>query len=231
MHKSLAAIPILMIALCGCGTVAPTKIAPDNTPIPISDGSESKSFLLSRVVTRIPLGDRVLNIQYGWGCMAGNYRDWRGGGINLTQEEFNDGFRKELEKHRYKVAGDPSALFVDKSIYEAELLVAGAIEKSETNICVPFSGSPDANIGITSKMKGSTYMRIRWQIYNPATSSIVLEMTTEGAFSANEVIDATLPIFLKNVFQANLRNLLADSKFNMLARKDSGRSPDEGRRP
>lgn len=131
----------------------------------------------------------------------------------MTDEEFSDGFRKELTKLNYKVAGDPSALFVDHTLKNADLLVAGAIEKSQTNVCFPFSGSPDANIGITSRLKGSTYMRVRWQIYSKSSAKVVLETTTEGSFEAPETIAGSIPQFLKNAFQANVSNLLAEPRF------------------
>lgn len=193
-------------------------MAEQKTPLLAPTGPDAKTFLLTKVITQIPLGDRVVNIQYGWSCFKGNALDWRGGRINLTDDEFSDGFRKEFTKLNYKVAGDPSALFVDTTINSADLLVAGAIEKVQTNVCFPFSGSPDANIGITSKLKGSTYMRVRWQIYSKSSAKVVLETTTDGSFEAAEVITGSIPQFFKNAFQSNVSNLLAEPRLFELSK-------------
>lgn len=216
-----ATLALLVTVFFGCGGVRPTPVVEHKTPIAASAAVDTKLFLLSKIVTQIPLGDRILNIQHGWGCFEGNPVDWRGGRINLTYDEFADGFRKEFTKLSYRVAGDPSALFDDSTIDNADLLVAGAIEKVQTNACFPFSGSPNADIGITNKLKGSTFMRIRWQIYSRASAKVVLETTTEGSFDAPEVIAGSIPQFLKNAFQSNVRNLLAEPRLLDLAKSDA----------
>jgi len=218
MKYVASTLSLLLAVLAGCSSVQPTPIAQQKSPIPAPSDPDARTFLLADVVTQIPLGDRVMNIQYGWSCFKGNYADWRGGRINLTDEEFRDGFRKEFTNLNYKVAGDPLALFVDNTIKNADLFVAGAIEKAQTNVCFPFSGSPDANIGVTSRLKGSTYMRVRWQIYSKSSAKVVLETTTEGSFEATETIAGSIPQFLKNAFQANVRNLLAEPRLFELSR-------------
>jgi len=215
---STLSLLLALLALAGCSAVQPTPIAQQKSPIPAPGEPDSRAFLLADVVTRIPLGDRVMNIQYGWSCFKGNYVDWRGGMINLTDEEFRDGFRKEFTKLNYKVAGDPSALFIDNTIKNADLLVAGAIEKAQTNVCFPFSGSPNADIGITGRLKGSTYMRVRWQIYSKSSAKVVLETITDGSFEAPETIAGSIPQFLKNAFQANVSNLLAEPRLFELSK-------------
>ena len=209
---------ITATSIAGCGSVEPTPVVVQKATISAPVAVDSKTFLLSKVVTQIPLGDRVLNIQHGWGCFEGNKVDWRGGSINLTEEKFSDSFRKEFTKLNYKVAGDPSALFGDSTIKSADLLVAGAIEKVQTNVCFPFSGSPDLRVGVTSKLKGSIYMRVRWQIYSKASAAVVLETTTEGSFEAPEVVTSSIPLFFKNAFQANVHNLLAEPRLFELAK-------------
>jgi hypothetical protein len=220
--KNIATILFLLsTALVGCRSVQPTPLVRQKALIPAPIEVDAKVFFLSRIVTQIPLGDRVLNIQHGWGCFKGNHVDWRGGRISLTDEEFDDGFRKEFTKLNYKVAGDPSALFDDNTINRADFLVAGAIEKIQTNVCFPFSGSPDASFGITSELKGSTYMRVRWQIYDKVSEKVVLETTSEGSFEAPEVVTSSIPLFLKNAFQANVRNLLAEPRIFELSKPSS----------
>lgn len=209
---------VATFAVASCGTVPSTTIAKEKAGISAPSEIGAKSFLLKKVVTQIPLGEEVMNIQHGWGCFMGSSTHWRGGEINVTAAEFQDGFRKEFKKLNYKVAGDPSALFDDRTVSDAELLVAGAIEKLEINVCFPFSGSPTADFGITDKLKGSTFMRVRWQIYSKADEKVVMEATTEGSYSSQEVMTGSVPLFLKNAFQANVRNLLAEPKLFELSK-------------
>ncbi len=220
MKVFISILAIAIATLTGC-TVQPTTVAIKKAPIDGPTSPEAKTFLLTKVATRIPLGDRIMNIQYGWGCFKGESVNWRGGRINLTHDELAAGFREEFTKMHYKVAGDPSALFADPTIKEADLLVAGAIEKLETNVCFPFSGSPSADIGITSQLKGSTYMRMRWQIYSKSSRKVVMEAFTDGSYSAQEVISSSIPQFFKNAFQENVRNLLADPRLFNLAKPDT----------
>ena len=210
------------MALSGASLIAcavqPTSTAQQKAAIAGPSDANAKSFLLTQVATQIPLGTRVLNLQYGWSCFMGNSADWRGGRVNLTDDEFKDAFRKEFTQANYKVAGDPKALFVDETARQAELLVAGAIEKYEANVCFPFSGSPNADIGITSKLKGSTYLKVRWQVFSTVSGKVVFETTTDGAFNAPETISGSMPEFLKKAFEANVRNLLAEPRLHELAK-------------
>lgn len=223
MKYTATFLAVLATTLAACGSVDPIPVVVQKASISGPASADAKAFLLSKVVTQIPLGDRVLNIQHGWGCFEGNKVDWRGGRINLTDDEFEDGFRKELTKLNYKVAGDPTALFADNTLSSADLLVAGAIEKLQTNVCFPFSGSPDLSVGSTGKLKGSTYMRVRWQIYSKASAKVVLETTTEGSFEAPEVVTSSIPLFFKNAFQSNVRNLLAEPGLFELAKPSAAK--------
>lgn len=217
MNYQYLLIAISTASLMACA-IPPTTTAQQKAVIAGPNDANAKSFLLTQVVTQVPLGSRVLNIQYGWSCFTGNSVDWRGGRINLTDDEFKDAFRKEFTQSNYKVAGDPKALFVDKTVANAELLVAGAIEKYESNLCFPFSGSPNADIGITGKLKGSTYLQVRWQVFSTASGKVVFETTTDGSFNAPEITSGSVPEFLKKAFEANVRNLLAEQRLYELAK-------------
>lgn len=219
----LTVICAVLLAAC---TVQPTTIAQQKAVLAGPSDPNAKSFLLAQVVTQIPLGTRVQNIQYGWACLPGNSLDWRGGRINLTDEEFVDAFRKEFTQASYKVAGDSKALFFDRATKKAELLIAGAIEKVEINVCFPFSGVPSANVGLNGKIKGFAYMRVRWQVLNAALGEVVFETTTDGSFVASEVVSGSVPEFLKNAFQSNLRNLLAEQRLHDLAKPSKDGSKD-----
>lgn len=209
----------------GCITVPPAPVASIKTPIAAQSSQEARSFLFTDVLTRIPLGDRVLNIQHGWLCAPGNSVEWRGGRLNISRDEMGDSFRQEFAKMNYRVAGDPQALFIDESIQHSDLLVAGAIEKVETNVCFPFSGSPNADFGYLGKLKGSTYIRIRWQIYGRLESKVLFEVTTEGSYTTEEVITSSVQKFWKQAFAMNVQNLLGEPAIRELSMRQVSKTP------
>jgi hypothetical protein len=223
-----AGILLLSVAtacLAGCITVPPAPVASIKTPIAAQSTQDARSFLFTDVLTRIPLGDRVLNIQHGWLCAPGNSVEWRGGRLNISRDEMSDSFRQEFVKMNYRVAGDPQALFIDESIQHSDLLVAGAIEKLETNVCFPFSGSPNADFGYLGKLKGSTYIRIRWQIYGRLESKVLFEVTTEGSFTTEEVITSSVQKFWKQAFTMNVQNLLGEPAIRELSMRQVSKTP------
>lgn len=206
------------IVLCGCA-VKSVQIAESNTPRAIPVGTEANPIEFRKIVTKIPLGEQIGQFQYGWWCAPGTAVNWRGGRLNITDEELTETFRKELEENNYPVVGDPYALFGDPSTWKAEILVAGLVNKVDLKVCFPFSGSPNIDIGNTSTLKGGTYMRVSWQLYSRAAGKVVYETTTEGSFTTENTVPGGLPVFLRNAFAANVRNLLADKGFHDLVLK------------
>ncbi|MDD2722336.1 MAG: hypothetical protein PHH47_13620 [Gallionella sp.] len=211
-------IVFLSAAIGGCA-VKPVQIAESNTPRAIPIGSKANPIEFRKIVTKIPLGEQIGQFQYGWWCAPGAAANWRGGRLNITDEELTETFRKELEANNYPVVGDPYALFDDPSAGEAEILVAGLVNKVELKVCFPFSGSPNIDIGNTSTLKGGSYMRVSWQLYSRAAGKVVYEITTEGSFTTESTVPGGLPVFLRNAFAANVRNLLSDKGFHELVLK------------
>jgi len=173
--------------------------------------------LFSSVVVKLPLGEAIGRLHYGWGCFPGAPIVWRGGRLNLTAEELIETFRSELQKANYPVVGDPYALFDEPNVARAEIIVAGLVEKIETTACFPFSGSPTANIGYTNSAKGGAYMRVTWQVYSVADERVVHSVTTEGSFQTEELLSGGVPRFLLNAFSSNVQNLISDVGFHELA--------------
>lgn len=229
MNRSNARVSIAYvlagILLSGCQTtLGPVKTAEVRTPITVAKGADARLIQFHRMAAKIPLGDEMGQFLYGWGCMPGSVMSWRGGKLNITDEELIEAFRKELEAHNYPVVGNPYALFGDPSAGKAEIFVAGLFEKVDLRVCFPFSGSPNANIGSTNTSKGEAFMRVTWQVYSSLAEKVVYEVTTEGSYKTTESIAGGLPAFLRNTFSANVRNLLADPGFNNLVLRS--KSPD-----
>jgi hypothetical protein len=212
--------------LSGC-TVTPVKNAEVRAPLEIPSGTQTKSIEFRKVLTKIPLGEQIGKIHYGWGCFPGANIGWRGGRLNITDEELTETFRNELQGRNYQIVGDPYALFGDPSAWQAEILVAGLVTKVDTQVCFPFSGTPTADIGNTTALKGGAFMRVTWQIFSRAEGKVVHEITTEGSYQSEEVISGGFPIFLRNAFAANVINLLADRGFHDLVLKHGDQQAEQ----
>ena len=214
----------LVLVLGGCA-VSPAQIAESKTPRAIPTGVDAQPIQFRGIVAKIPLGEQIGQYQYGWGCFPGSTIGWRGGRLNITDEELTETFRKELQSQNYPVVGDPYALFGDPDSLKAEILVAGLVDKVDIRVCFPFSGSPNVNIGNTDMLKGGVFIQVTWQIYSRAEAKVVYEATTQGSFKSEEAISGSLSLFLRNAFAANVRNLLADPGFHGLVLKQKSPKP------
>jgi len=66
---------------------------------------------------------------------------------------------------------------------------------------------------------------VSWQLYSRGANKVVYETTTQGSYRTEETVAGGLPVFLRNAFAANVRNLLADPGFYALVAKGRGRRP------
>ena len=224
-EKMLRVLVLLLLGgwLTGCA-VTPVHVAEAKSPRAIPSGVDASPIEFRKMITKLPLGKEVGQFQYGWGCLPGAVIAWRGGRLNVTDEELTDTFRKELESNNYRILGDPYALFYDPSSGQAEIVVAGLVDNVDLRVCYPFSGSPNIDIGNTSTLKGGAYMRVVWQVYSRSAGRVVLTVTTEGTFRTEQTVSGGLPLVLRNAFAANVRNLLADAGFYQLVLR--GRAPN-----
>lgn len=209
---------LLVVIFSGC-VVPPTQIAESKVPRVIPASVDAQPIQFRRIVTKLPLGEQVGQYQYGWGCFPGSKIGWRGGQLNITDEELTETFGNELRSQNYPVVGDPYALFGDLDSLKAEILVAGLVDKIDIRVCYPFSGSPNVDFGNTNILKGGVFMQVRWQIYSRAKAKVVYQVTTQGSFKSEEPMTGSLPLFLRNAFAENVKNLLADAGFHSLVIK------------
>jgi len=217
-------VALVAFQLSGCA-VTPVQVADSKAPQAIPPGAGVSPIQFLRIVTKLPLGEQIGQYQYGFACLPGSQIGWRGGQINVTEEELTETFRTELQRYNYPVVGDPYALFGDPSSWKAEILVAGLVNKMDVRVCFPYSGSPNVNIGNTGMLKGGVFMQVAWQLYSRDAGRVVYETTTQGSYNSDEAINGGLPLFLRNAFAANVRNLLADPGFNGLVLKRKNDKP------
>lgn len=208
---------VLLIAvalLSGCAT--PVRQAEVRQAREVPRGADAKPIQFKKVVVKLRRGEEIGNNHVGLACIPQGKVEWKGGRVNITDEEFTDAFREELEKYNYPVVGDPNALFDDPSSWKAELLVAGQVNKLDISVCYPMAG-----FGNFKDSKGGAFVRVNWQIYGQLERKVVYETSTEGSFQSDSSTSFGIERSLTNAFAAAVQNLLADEKFHQLVTRNS----------
>ncbi len=200
---SLGIFFCLSIYLAGCVTITPAKIKPVTMLEPrVPKSGGSKPMMFKKILVKLPRGKTIGSIQQGIFCLPQSSLTWQGGRALISDEEFGETLREELEKNGYTVVGDPDALFEDKSSWKAEFLIAGQITDMSANIC--YFMPPNS--------KGESYMEVEWQIYSRKVRDVVLKFKTEG----NSNIETPSTTGDQEVFY----QAFAMAVNNMLAKKD-----------
>jgi serine protease Do len=206
---------VLSLALTGCVVTVPKAVEQEAYVVPT--GVDAKPIQFRKVVVKLRRGQEMGQSQIGLFCMPSSPIEWRGGRVNITDEEFTDAFREELSKYNYPIVGDPNALFDDPSTWKAELLVAGLINEIKLSACYPMAG-----FGNYRDSKGSAFIRVNWQIYGQLERKVVFEATTEGSYEAKESTASGIEKAMTNAFAMATQNLLANEKFHSLVMRQSG---------
>lgn len=206
----------ILLASCASQEV---RVAQVRTPRALQLGDASKPIQFRKVVARLRRGEPIGQVQVGIFCIPGETLEWRGGRANISDDEFTEIFKEELEKANYKVVGDPNALFEDPSAWKAELLVAGLINKIEANICFPLAGFQNFR-----DSKGAVFIRVHWQVYGQLERKVIYEVTTEGSYEAKESRKGGGAKLLMDAFAVAVQNLLADEGFHKLVLRSRGQT-------
>lgn len=200
--------------LSGCATSVRQAEVRQAREVP--KGVDAKPVQFKKVVVKLRRGEEIGNSHVGLACLPQGKVEWKGGRVNITDEEFTEAFREELEKYNYPVVGDPNALFDDPSSWKAELLVAGQVNKLDISVCYPMAG-----FGNYKDSKGGAFVRVNWQIYGQLERKVVYEATTEGSFQSDSSSAYGIEKGLTNAFAAAVQNLLADEQFHRLVTRNA----------
>lgn len=196
----------LALVVSGCST-SDTKQARVLTPIDIELGAETRPLAFRKVVIKIPRNVPIGEIQAGWLCIKQSDLKVRGGRYQLDDELFTDVFRDEFERNGYRLVGDPDALFEDRSLSEAEFLVAALITDIEANVCY----TPSLGFGdVTTNAK--VYLEAEWQVYSTLDRKVVFTTSTDGNANSDNDADTAFG----EAFAIAAQNLLANKEFHQL---------------
>jgi S1-C subfamily serine protease len=220
--KLLPAIGLL-IFLTGCAQSAKIgQLAEPNVKAVVT-GETAKPIQFKKIIAKINRGALIGAIEGGLLCIPQGQLTWRGGRIEISDQEWTEIFRDELTKANYSLVGDPNALFDDPDNWRAEILVAGAVTDMKANLCFPMAGFGDWNSG-----KGEASLKVEWQIYSRLDRKVIYTVTTEGAGKAElSTANGTRDV-VYNAFSQATRALLADAKFHdLVTQGPTGLSTDK----
>ena len=205
----VAMAAVITIGMAGCATKVPQAEVRQAREVP--QGTDAKPIQFKKVLVKLRRGEEIGKSHVGLACLPQGNVEWKGGRVNITDDEFTEAFRDELEKYNYPVVGDPNALFEDPSSWKAELLVAGQVNKLQISACYPMAG-----FGNWKDSKGGAYIRVHWQVYGQLERRVVYETSTEGSFESDSATSFGIEKNLTNAFALAVQNLLADEKFNRI---------------
>jgi S1-C subfamily serine protease len=211
LNKILFILLPVLLYVSGCASSAVIKQTESKQAIDVPVNTESRPIQFKKIVVKLDRGEDIGSIQSGLLCVPQADLIWRGGKIDVSNDDFTEVFREELTKANYEVIGSTDELFEDPSDWKAEYLIAGLVNEMQANICFPWGG-----FGNWTSGKGEAYMKVNWQIYSRLNRKVVYETTTEGSSKVDDS-SATGPadVFL-NAFSIATKNLLSDKGFHDL---------------
>lgn len=216
-RKFIGAMCFTALALYGCATPV-VQQAQVKQAREVPQGSDAKPIQFKRIIVKLRRGEEIGSSYVGLACLPQGKVEWKGGRVNITDDEFTEAFREELQKYNYPIVGDPNALFDDPSSWKAELLVAGQISKLDISACYPMAG-----FGNFKDSKGGAFVRVNWQIFGQLERKVLYETITEGSFQTESSASFGIENSLTNAFSVAVQNLLSDENFHALVlRKSNG---------
>ncbi len=209
MSRFVATVLVVTILAVGCSpTLKQVEEVEVREVVPFEPNEVVRPIEFTKIVVKLPRGERIGMLQGGLLCIDQSPLTWRGGRITLTGDQFTEAFREELEKANCPVVGDPNSLFEDTSAWRAEFLVAGLIQEMKANVCYPYMGMGDHDTA-----KGSAYMKVDWQVYSRLQRRVTYEASTEGVSNVTaEIAGGDTQMFM-DAFAMATQNLLGDEGF------------------
>lgn len=205
-------LPLLALGLVACGGNTAKTVAVKDA-IQVTDQSKVKPIGITKVVAKIKRGEIIGTVNRGLACINYGEIKWRSRGKqNFTSEDLVDIFRGELEANGWPVVGTTEDLFQGYDLSGAEILVAAKITDFKVDIC--YQGIMGA--------KGKSSIAVDWQVYNPATKSLIGSVFTEGSFELDDLEDDAEYTLIDESFAVAVNNLLASKTFMGFVEKSEG---------
>ena len=215
-------LTIAIIIFVSC-VAPPVKQSAIKKAIEVHNKSKVKPIAITKVAVKMRRGTVIGKLGVGWLCVGNTEIKWRSGNtVSLSNEDFIDIFREELEVNGWPVVGSTEDLFSGYDISGAEVLVAAKVTNMECNLCAPNSGFGDW------RTNGSMNMSVEWQVYSPARKTLIGTIQTQGSMTIKENSDDTAYELQSGSFSIAANNLIANQEFLDMVEKSSGlmQAPD-----
>ncbi len=172
-----AAALLSLLALAGCEAAA-VNVKQVKAPVAavVSPLRATRVLQLKRLVVRIPKHEVIGSVQVGPFCMGVQQLFWQGlDKIYLSEDELTGQLHQSLKGYGCKLLGGEDQLFDEGGRRKADLVLGGMIRDLKGNICYM---PPEQR----TRAAGEAYLRIHWQLYDPARKKVILRVSTEGSF-------------------------------------------------
>jgi serine protease Do len=201
---------VLLLTLPSCANV---KQAEDKASIEVPENAKTVPLRLKRVTNEVKRGTVIGEVRFGLLCLPAVLEDsdllWGTSRGRMDDREFSYAFRDELRGAGYDVVNAKGNMFDDEEEEgaRARLAIGAEITEIKANVCFPKSGWG------SGRMKGDSYAKVRWQVYDHFSKSVVYETTTEGSANTATSLGTTFEDIILAAFSKAARNLLADEGF------------------
>jgi S1-C subfamily serine protease len=165
------------------------------------------------VIAALPAGAPWLTMDFGALCISNSQSrtlTWTGGRVPQDLSPYVVAFKTELEQLGYKVVSSQDNLF-DGEGGSADYQAAAVITDEHVAGCMSKGGL--FNGVRAGDIKGSSSMKIDWQIYSPIKKQIVARPSTSASATLENSVPGGETKLVMASFAANARQLASNSEF------------------
>lgn len=173
---------------------------------------KTKPIEIKPIVLELQEGHELGKIEMGVLCIPMTHLKTIGGKAQVSEDDFTDTVRSVLVDAHYNVAENSSA---NSQSFRGDdgLILRGTVKDLKVNVCFPKSGFRSWKIS-----KGSSRVKISWQIYSKKIDRILFETNTEGSEKSSEATGYGITKVILDSIAAATQNLMADKQFNIVLR-------------
>lgn len=205
----VAAIPVSLVG-CGKTAMVDMKVSALDRPgqvTPLDQGQAKRTFALSKLLSDIDRGQKILAFPAGY---DGTYCNMYDGGENVVtysgskqflgdwSSELGEVFYEALTNKGFNVAGDPTDLFTQASVASSsEYLIGGRIVHIAGNFCHLhhwWDGRP------LYTYSGEIELEVEWSVFNTLTKQVITKFKTAGFGKQGEKIKDGVYVAFETAF-------------------------------
>jgi len=208
MRRNFLGLVLFSVMIASCSTNPSIPVVGQVktlNPIPHDSAQATRPAILSKVIVRIPVNTVIGETRQGNFCIFPKPRVWGGDGdIRWGEKIFYDTFNSILKDNGYTVVEGPDSIFESYKPAGSELIFGAIIVDVKENYCSGLDMGAGAGI-----YKGSTKLKIKWEVYSLADRRVIFQAITEGSYNADFFAPLGQHNYSAKAFGNSLRNLLA----------------------